>query len=116
MRLWIYNSLSSAKKVEVLAEAQNWRCAYCGIRCDGDNAKPTRDHIVPKSILAREFFTMNHWENEVMACALCNNSRGAMWARKYFRMVQWKGRERASRWARRRHSERAKSSATPNAG
>lgn len=103
-------------KLNILGEAQNWRCAYCGIRCDGEqNAhnSATREHIVPKAVLVGKMYSADIWENEIMACAMCNNHRGAMWARQYYQMVQWKGREKAARWASRKHSKRMKAKITP---
>lgn len=94
-------------KINVLGEAQNWRCAYCGIRCEGgqdEHNAATRDHIVPK---CKGGFEVSDWQNEVMACLLCNNHRGAMWARQYFQRVQWTGREKAAEWARRKARQRS---------
>ena len=33
-----------------LAEAQNWRCCYCGERMEDGTHAPTLEHIVPLSI------------------------------------------------------------------
>ena len=100
-------------KINILGEAQNWRCAYCGIRCDGghnaDDA-PSRDHVIPKAAFrGRPIYEHLDWSNEIMACRLCNSHRGAMYARAYFQMVQWKGRLKAAAWARRKQRERVKS-------
>lgn len=95
----------SSRKLAILAEAQNWRCCYCGIRCDGPrNAHnaPSRDHVIP--IVAGG---LHRWDNEVMACNLCNNGRGAMPARRYLQMVIWRGREKAAIWGRKRQQKRA---------
>jgi 5-methylcytosine-specific restriction endonuclease McrA len=57
-----------------LAEAQNWRCCYCGIRMDGPtNApdSPTFEHIVPRSRGGADDET-----NLAVACLSCNNRRG----------------------------------------
>lgn len=81
----------------LLAEAQNWRCAYCGCHChDTGNSwsAPSREHVVP--VVAGG---LHVWENEVMACRLCNNGRGAMWARRYLEKVQRVGRWKAFKWA-----------------
>lgn len=97
----------NAVKINLLGEAQNWRCAYCGIRCDGgQNAHDaaTRDHIVPK--VSKKFAENDGWENEVMACSLCNNNRGAMHSLKYYSKVKKLGRDEAARWARKRHRRR----------
>lgn len=93
----------SKVKLAILAEAQNWRCAYCGERCMGEDRDwdaPSRDHIVPVVMNGAK-----DWWNEVMACNLCNNGRGAMWARQYFRRVQRMGRWKAFKWARKKRKE-----------
>jgi len=54
-----------------LAEAQNWRCAYCG--CVMEIETSTADHVVPRSKGGSNFHT-----NLVAACFLCNQERGAM--------------------------------------
>lgn len=91
-------------KIVILCEAQNWRCCYCGVvmvRGEQGPDSASVEHVVPRVAGgARE------WENEVAACKLCNESRGAMYARQYFQMVQWKGREKAVKWARRRVAKR----------
>lgn len=59
-----------------LAEAQNWRCAYCGIKCTDEREighSATIEHIVPRSIGGRDV-----WENMVMACKNCNSNRSSV--------------------------------------
>lgn len=87
-------------KRDALLEAQNHRCAYCGIalsliRHSHDEA--TVDHVVPRVAGGRPI-----WSNEVMACRLCNEGRGAMRADKYFQRVLWRGRIKAARYGKRR--------------
>lgn len=48
-----------------LAEAQNWRCAYCGAALEPGTV--TTDHVVS---LARG--GPNHWANMVASCRPCN--------------------------------------------
>lgn len=74
----------------LLAESQNWRCCYCGIRCDGyepDNNSPTREHIISQLSSIRRKASLQ-WRkrnqindecrsNLVMACRKCNNERSA---------------------------------------
>lgn len=93
-----------------LCEAQNWRCCYCGIemmvgmqgcwdRPKWDRAREclaTIEHVTPKVAGGS-----NRWENLVAACRLCNNARSAMKAERYARLVKWKGREKAARYAHR---------------
>lgn len=57
-----------------LAEAQNWRCCYCGVRMEGEcNAPnaPTFEHIQPLACQGK-----NLVENLVIACYRCNQRRG----------------------------------------
>lgn len=57
-----------------LAEAQNWRCCWCGDVCIPEpNTKKsaTIEHVTPKSLGGA-----NEWENYAMACAECNHRRG----------------------------------------
>ena len=90
-----------------LCEAQNWRCCYCGIEMTvGVHNKTdcaTLEHVIPKSAGGSA-----EWDNLVAACRLCNNARGAMYARRFLQMVIWKGRERAAAWANRKRGQRKK--------
>lgn len=59
-----------------LAEAQNWRCAYCTAELDIITA--TADHVVPRGVGGR-----TSPFNLVCACVACNGARGAdidVWA------------------------------------
>jgi hypothetical protein len=84
-------------------EAQNWRCAYCGIvmpyapRSYVGDDRPTREHYRPKSLGGTDA-----WENLAGACALCNSGRGIMHPEVYFVLVQRVGRYEAERLARER--------------
>lgn len=64
---------SARKKLRVLrervAEAQNWRCCYCGERSDA----LTLEHVVPLGSGGS-----NDWDNCVAACLDCNNRRDKM--------------------------------------
>jgi 5-methylcytosine-specific restriction endonuclease McrA len=58
-----------------LAEAQNWRCCWCGrhtsiFRNRRDSA--TVEHVLPK-----KHGGTDDWENLAMSCARCNSSRGS---------------------------------------
>jgi 5-methylcytosine-specific restriction endonuclease McrA len=59
-----------------LAEAQNWRCCYCGIRVGEEEsrqeAKGTFEHVIP---LAHH--GPDHPDNMVIACKDCNVRRGS---------------------------------------
>lgn len=56
-----------------LAEAQNWRCAYCAVVLEPNGpTMATVDHVVPQGVGGA---TVR--ENLVSACAACNCARGA---------------------------------------
>lgn len=87
-------------RVVCLAEGQNWRCCYCGARCDPAVGTEQHwntasiEHLTPRAQGGRE-----HWYNEVMACAECNNARGgSLGAMEYFCLVQAVGILRATRY------------------
>src|ERR1051325_9287098 len=75
------------RKIEILAEQQNYRCCYCGIemilaRNHFDFDLPnvaTIEHIRPKIKGGRRGY-----HNEVAACRLCNNVRSADDALEFF--------------------------------
>jgi 5-methylcytosine-specific restriction endonuclease McrA len=54
---------------ERLAEAQNWRCCYCGLRLEPETA--TLEHVVPYGQGG-----MTSWDNCVVACSPCNHAVG----------------------------------------
>lgn len=60
-----------------LAEAQNWRCCYCGCRMTDEGGhgngprQATFEHVVPRALGGAD----REW-NLVIACRLCNNTRG----------------------------------------
>ncbi len=62
-----------------LAEAQNWRCCYCGVRMvhirTSNGALPndalTIEHVIPVRDGGDDT-----WENMAAACYWCNNRRG----------------------------------------
>lgn len=57
-----------------LAEAQNWKCCWCGDACIPEpNRKnsATIEHVTPRSLGGAD-----EWENYAMACAHCNHKRG----------------------------------------
>jgi 5-methylcytosine-specific restriction endonuclease McrA len=62
------------KRRERLAEAQNWRCCYCGNRMDGSGCEPnapTFEHVIPRSLGGTD-----DEDNLVIACQRCNELRG----------------------------------------
>lgn len=57
-----------------LAEAQNWKCCFCGcymIETPGKKNSVTVEHVTPKSLGGSDTE-----ENLVASCHRCNNSRG----------------------------------------
>lgn len=75
-----------AEKLIRLAEAQNWRCAYCAVVFvmaprDHDHA-PSFDEVIPRALGGAK-----DWDNQVAACRGCNNRRGIMPARKFWWLV-----------------------------
>ncbi len=89
------------ERIGILCEAQNWRCCYCGcVVHPDDNSKdgwdrPSIEHVSP---LARG--GIRAWENEVMACRVCNNGRARMKPDTYLAKVIEIGRWRAFKWAK----------------
>ena len=77
----------NAKRIR-LAEAQNWRCAYCsglmhddGMRQDG----ATIEHLVPIILGGGR-----DRDNLVAACLACNGTRSAFYsARAFYRLRRW---------------------------
>ncbi len=63
--------LSSAARLDHLLELGDWRCAWCGYDLTKPNARPTRDHVVPKIKGGP-----TRLENEVASCGSCNQKRG----------------------------------------
>ena len=58
-----------------LAEQQNWRCCWCGIRMEGAGFAldaPTFEHIVPRSKGGTD-----ELDNIAVACRRCNEERGS---------------------------------------
>ena len=59
-----------------LAEAQNWKCCWCGDECIPESDTPksaTIEHVQPRSQGGAD-----EWENYAMACAECNHRRGTL--------------------------------------
>jgi hypothetical protein len=63
--------MSSEARLEHLLEIGGERCAWCGYDLTKPNARPTRDHIVPKVKGGP-----TRLENEVASCGSCNQKRG----------------------------------------
>lgn len=62
--------------LNTLAERQNHRCCYCGVRFVDIENHPdsaSQEHIIPKSNIKIE-----DSKNKVCACRGCNNKRGNM--------------------------------------
>lgn len=57
-----------------LAEAQNWRCCYCGVQMNRFRKTPgvvTVEHVIPESAGGKIC-----WETCVAACSACNGALG----------------------------------------
>lgn len=80
----------------LLAEAQNWRCCYCGtimlLNEPLSRDLLTCDHFVPMGDGGER-----RWDNEIAACHMCNNGRGDLDAMGYYRLVTEVGREKAAK-------------------
>lgn len=72
-------ALKVARNIHIrckLAEAQNWRCCWCGTECVETANLPnsaTIEHVQPRSLGGAD-----EWENYAMACAKCNHKRGTL--------------------------------------
>lgn len=68
-RMGHYSSSVERRKMRNrLAEAQNWRCCYCGRRLEPETA--TLEHVIPASAGGTHC-----WENLAASCRPCNQSR-----------------------------------------
>lgn len=68
-------SKPSVLRRRMLAEAQNWRCAYCAAEMVDAGEQPnavTIDHVAPRAVGGRDDPL-----NLVAACLSCNGARGA---------------------------------------
>jgi len=66
-----------------LAEAQNWKCCWCGVYCTTDSNKPhsaTIEHVTPRSEGGEDhgYNEDEYYENYAMACGSCNSRRGSL--------------------------------------
>jgi 5-methylcytosine-specific restriction endonuclease McrA len=63
--------MAPQQRLDHLLELGEGRCAWCGYDLAKPNARPTRDHIVPKIKGGP-----TRLENEVASCGSCNQKRG----------------------------------------
>lgn len=63
--------MNSEARLDHLLDLGEWRCAWCGYDLTRTNARPTRDHVVP-----RIKGGPTRLENEVASCGSCNQKRG----------------------------------------
>jgi 5-methylcytosine-specific restriction endonuclease McrA len=63
--------LPPQERLAVLSELTGGTCTWCGYDLSKTNARPTRDHLVPKIKGGP-----TRLENEVAACGSCNGLRG----------------------------------------
>lgn len=92
----------AGRMIASLAEAQNYRCAYCGIRFGAEIpdfgwthhlTRATVDHVRPR----RDGGT-DHWTNLVAACFRCNNLRGHEDALAFFNRKGWLSNRQRNRF------------------
>lgn len=93
----IYSRLTRwrRRKLRILSEAQNHRCAYCGKHTHFDNVtcmdRATLDHLIPRcKSRSSKLIQTNKDENLIMACAHCNALRGHMDPMKFYRKIRFK--------------------------
>jgi len=63
--------LAPAARLDQLLEWGEGKCVWCGFDLSKPNARPTRDHVVPKIKGGP-----TRLENEVASCGSCNQLRG----------------------------------------
>lgn len=74
-----------------LAEAQNWKCCWCGNHMTAVRNKrnsTTTEHVIPKSKGGAD-----HEDNFAVACVRCNNKRGDRDVEEYLQLVAEKKKE-----------------------
>lgn len=67
----VRRALDGGGRLEVLMEEQAGVCVWCGFDLSKPNARPTRDHVVPKIKGGP-----TRIENELASCGSCNAKRG----------------------------------------
>ena len=76
-------------KIIVLAEAQNWRCAYCPtVMGHPTQGRSNPDSATVDHVLAKMGGGKASWDNEVAACAACNHSKGQYSAMLFWLLMQ----------------------------
>lgn len=70
-----------------MSEAQNHRCAYCGVVFSDDPDSP--DYATFDHVIQRRLGGWNSEDNLVMACFSCNNIRGDEDAMSFFDRQGW---------------------------
>jgi len=75
-----------------LAEAQNWRCCYCGCEL-GAKPKPFQSYrpnaMTLEHVVSKVDGGIKAWENLVVACHRCNNFRGTNFIGAYEFRPKW---------------------------
>lgn len=70
----IYRREKKKHRLLRLAEAQNWRCCYCGVRM---TIAPGKEMVTIEHVIALGEKGTNIWENQAAACVFCNYRRHA---------------------------------------
>lgn len=72
-RAWPNRDDRTPENRDRLAEAQNWRCCYCGVcMAAPDGRRATFEHVLPRSLGGSDLIG-----NLAISCHDCNNKRGA---------------------------------------
>lgn len=96
---------------DMLCEAQNWRCCYCGVRLVDDlkaHDGKSVDRVVPGS--AGGGYA---WSNCVAACKRCNELRSSMDAYRFARLLELMDRRQVERMIRKQKRKRVRALGLP---
>ena len=89
-----------------LAEAQNWRCCWCGIKTIEEPMQQnsiTIEHVTPRCQGGAD-----DWENYAMSCLRCNQRRGTQSVEEFMNNVFTKPIEESKRRQRLHRKEKRK--------
>lgn len=77
---WQVLATRRRKRLTTLAEAQNWRCCYCGCRMQRSTGLDEPQDATIEHILCRCHGGTDDPDNLVVACRICNGARAnAYW-------------------------------------
>lgn len=84
-----YKQLKRAHMRTRLAEAQNWKCCYCG--CVMTEVKNTRRTVTIEHVNPISVSNDGRWENLAAACAHCNSLRGTLSYEDFMKLKEARG-------------------------